>query len=188
MRLFNRHCSDGVLCSPPGVSRTAVVRVVRLSAILLVCMASPTGLTGQTRADRESVAEVVRLLFLSAGDFADEVARHPGIWSVVIAKFAKGESREIEIPAKAGEWYQAEGGSDSDGTDVDICIYGPDGSQIDCDTEEENFPIVGFLAETDGVYRAVLTAATVEGGGTSFAGMVVLRVLIEEEDGRGGRR
>ena len=118
----------------------------------------------------------------------DEVARHPGIWSVVIARFAKGDSREIEIPAKVGEWYQVDGASDSDGADVDICIYGPEGDQIDCDTDEDNFPIVGFIAETDGVYRAVMTAASVEGGGTSFAGMVVFRVSEEEKAGPGGGR
>ena len=56
----------------------------------------------------------------------------------------------------------------------------PEGEQIDCDTDEDNFPIVGFIAETDGVYRAVLTAASVDGGGTSFAGMVVFRVSDED--------
>ena len=122
-------------------------------------------------------------LFLNAGEFGDEVARHPGIWSVVIARFSKGDSREIEIPAKVGESYRVEGGSDSDGTDVDICVYNPEGYQVECDAMEDNIPIVGFVAEAEGVYRAVLTAASVEGGGTSFAGMVVFRVLDDGEDG-----
>ena len=71
-------------------------------------------------------------------------------------------------------------------TDVDICVYDPEGDQVECDAMEDNFPIVGFIAEAEGVYRAVLTAASVEGGGTSFAGMVVFRVLDEGEDGTGG--
>ena len=43
---------------------------------------------------------------------------------------------------------------------------------------EDNYPIVGFIAETDRVYRAVMSAASVEGGGTSFAGMVMLGYLM----------
>lgn len=69
-------------------------------------------------------------------------------------------------------------------TDVDICVYGPEGNRIDCDTLEDNVPIVGFMAETDGAYRAVMTAASVAGGGTSYAGMVVLRIPDEGSYGR----
>ena len=171
---------------PAGARLTAGMRTLLLFALLLVCLANPTDLTAQTEADRESVNRVVEWLFLNAGEFGNEVARHPGIWSVVIGRFAKGDSREIEIPAKAGEWYQVEGGSDSDGTEVDICVYDPEGGRIECDTMEDNYPIVGFIAEMEGDYRAVLTAASVEGGATTFAGMVVFRVLDDGEDGTGG--
>ncbi len=173
---------------PGGVSHPARMRMLQVVVLLLVCMAVPTELTAQTTADRESVNRVVELLFLVPDEFGDEVAHHPGIWSVVIARFAKGESREIEIPTRMGERYSVEGGSDSDGTDVDICVYGPEGGEIACDMEQDNYPIVEFIVETAGIYRAVLTAASVEGGGTSYAGMVVLRVLDEGEDGTGGRR
>ena len=100
---------------PACASLTAGMRTPLLVALLLVCQANPTGLTAQTEADRESVNRVVEWLFLNAGEFGNEVARHPGIWSVVIGRFAKGDSRAIEIRAKVGEWYQVEGGSDSDG-------------------------------------------------------------------------
>lgn len=158
---------------------TPATRLLPLYVIPLVCLAVPTGIPAQTTADRESIRSVVDLLFLNADSrelSADQIARHPGIWSVVIARFAKGDSREIEIPAEVDERYRVEGASDSDGTDVDICVYSPEGDQIACDTEEDNFPITGFIAETAGVYRVVMTAASVEGGGTSFAGMVVFRV------------
>ena len=174
-----------------GTRHAARTRILPLCVLLLLCVASSAGLTAQTTADRESIGNVVDLLFLNADDpelSGDEVARHPGVWSVVIARFAKGDSREIEIPASVGEWYQVDGASDSPETDVDICIYGPEGDQIDCDTGEDNFPIVGFIAETDGVYRAVMTATSVEGGGTSFAGMVVFRVSDEGSPGPEGER
>ena len=174
-----------------GASERPGKRLLPLFVLLLGCLTSQPGLAAQTTADRESIRSVVDLLFLNADNTelsGDEVARHPGIWSVVIARFAKGDSSEIEIPAKVGEWYRAEGASDSDGTDVDICIYSPEGDQIGRDTGEDNFPIKGFIAETDGVYRAVMTAASVEGGGTAFAGMVVFRVSEEEKAGPGGGR
>lgn len=176
--------------NPAGARHAVRTRLLPLWVLLLVCLSAPMELTAQTTADRESIRSVVDLLFLNADPelSGDEVAYHPGIWSVVIARFAKGDSREIEIPAKVGDWYQVEGASDSDGADVDICIYGPEGDQIGCDTDEDNFPIVGFISETDGVYRAVMTAASVEGGGTSFAGMVVFRVSDEGSPEREGER
>ena len=159
-----------------------------LSVLLLVCLSVPVPLAAQTTADRESVNRVVESLFISAGELWDEVASLPGAWSVAVAKFAKGDSREIEIPATVGEWYRVVGVSEVTGTDVDICIYGPGGVRIDCDTLDDHVPVVGFIAETDGVYRAVMTAASVEGGGTSYAGMVVLRVQDEENGEPGGSK
>ena len=175
--------------NPTGAGHAAGTRMLPLCVLLLISLANPAGLAAQATADRESIRSVVDLLFLNADNpelSGDEVARHPGIWSVVIARFAKGDSREIKIPARVGERYRVEGASDSDGADVDICIYGPEGDLIDCDTGEDNFPIKSFRTASDGVHRAVLTAASVEGGGMSFAGMVVFRVSVEESPGTGG--
>ena len=153
-----------------------------ISGLLHLCLANPTDLTAQTRADRESVARVVELLLISAGEFEnEEVAYHPGGWGLVIARFAKGDMREIEIPANSGEIYQVMGASELDGTDVDICVYAPGGDRLNCDTLEDNIPVVGFTATTDGIYRAVMSAASVEQPGTSYAGMVVLRIAGEAE-------
>ena len=181
-----RLCGVGVLGEPArGGRRTGGGRItLLLSVLLLVWWAAPTGLTAQTEADRASVTKVVESLFLGVG--TDEVARHPGIWSVVIARFSKGDMREIDIPAKVGDWYQVIGGSESDETDVDVCVYGPEGGQISCDTLEDNFPVVSFTARTEGIFRAVMTAASVDGG-TSYAGMVVLRIGGDEWR-RWGRR
>ena len=163
-------------------------RLLSLGVLLLISLSWAMELAAQTTADRESVNRVVELLFNTAGDFGDEIAALPGVWSVAIAKFAKGDSREIEFPATVGEWYSVEGVSEAVGTDVDICVYGPGGARIDCDTLEDNVPIVGFMAETEGVYRAVMTAASVEGGGTSYAGMIVLRALAQGAGDEGGGR
>lgn len=144
-------------------------------------LAVPAGVVAQTEADRESVRTVVERLLGTAGAPSVpglEVARRAGTWSVVIAQFAKGDTREIDIPAAVGERYQVIGGSESYETDVDICIYGPDGARYGCDTLEDSYPVVTFTARTEGVYRAVMTAASLKGG-TSYAGMVVLRVLDE---------
>ena len=108
----------------------------------------------------------------------------------MIARFAKGDSREIAIPAEAGQDYRVIGATESGwtGTDIDICIYGPGGNPVDCDTLEDDYPIVFFTAKTAGTYRAVLTAVSVEGGGTAFAGMVVLREFDEGDESGGVRK
>ena len=168
-----------------GTFEAARKRVPHICGLLLVCLSVPSGLVGQTAADRESVNRVVEALLTFAGGMGDEIPHNPEAWSLAIARFAKGDSREVAISAKAGENYEVNGVAESLGADVDICIYGPAGDPVDCDTLEDSFPIVSFTAKTEGTYRAVMTAVSVEGGGTSFAGMIVLRRLNEGEE-RGG--
>ena len=161
--------------------------MAHLCALLVACLVAPAHVAGQTVADRESVALVMAQLIPSDRERADrEVAHHPETWSLVIARFAKGDSREVAVPAKAGEVYQVIGASGSfSGTDIDICIYDPGGDSVDCDTLPDDYPVVSFTARTEGTYRAVMTAASIEGGGTEFAGMVVLRYVDEVEDAEG---
>lgn len=165
-----------------GARHAVRARLLPLCVLLLVCVTAPMELTAQTKADRESVSRVVELLFRPAGQFGDEIAPLPGVWSVAIAKFAKGDSREIEIPVTVGERYEATGVSEAVGTDVDICVYDPGSVRIDCDTLDDNVPIVSFTAETDGVYRAVQLAV--------LAGdaMAVRRLVAEGADPNGTDR
>ena len=173
------------------------IRAILVFAVLLVnSLTAPGAVMAQTEADRESVRTVVERLFDISGEPSVsrlEVARHTGIWSVVIAQFAKGDTQEIDIPANVGERYQVVGGSESYETDVDICIYSLEGGQYGCDTLEDSYPVVTFTARTEGTYRAVMTAASLEGG-TSSAGMVVLRLpdegggaVPEDSTTRGGK-
>ena len=157
-----------------------------ICALLLACLALPGNLGAQTVADRESVARVMAQLIPDDRERDGvELARYPVTWSLVIARFAKGDSREVAFPAEASEEYWVIGATESLGTDIDICIYGPAGDQVDCDTLDDSFPVVIFTTKTAGTYRAVMTAASVEGGGTSFAGMIVLKELDEGDEGGG---
>lgn len=167
--------------NPAKASVTPGTRRLPLCALLLICLQVPMVLTAQTTADRESVNRVVELLFSSAGNWGDEVAPLSGAWSVVIASFAKGDSREILIPARVGEEFNVHGTAESSRADVDICVYGPQGDPVACDTLEDSDPIARFTAKAEGTYRAVMTAVSVEGGGTSYAGMIVLRMLDQGE-------
>ena len=174
--------------SPIAASQPArAMRMPRLFLIVLACLAAPVNVAAQTPADRESVARVVDRLIPSDRERAGvELARYPETWSLVIARFAKGDSREVAFPAEPSDTYQVIGATESwTGTDIDICIYGPGGNPVACDTLEDDYPVVIFTAKTAGTYRAVLTAVSVEGGGTAFAGMVVLRELDEGEDDEG---
>ena len=171
-----------------GAFEVARTQMLRICAPLLVCLPVPSGLVGQTLADRESVARVMDQLIPSDRERVGlELPRHPETWSLVIARFAKGDSREVVFPAEASEEYHVIGATDSSwtGTDIDICIYGPEGNPVACDTLEDGYPIVSFTAKMSGTYQVVLTAVSVEGGGTSFAGMVVLRYADEGENAEG---
>ena len=88
--------------NPVGARRAPGTRMPRLCALLLLCLANPLGLAAQTTTDRESVSKVIEGLFQLAGE-QDGLARLPGSWSVVVAQFAKGDSRELRIPAKTGD-------------------------------------------------------------------------------------
>ena len=184
MDRFRRDATPTYPASPTWATR-GMSAVATLLVLLLFWLAVPATVTAQTEGDRESVTKVIDRLFSVAGMDQDELARLPGAWGVAIAQFAKVDSREIEIPVKDGERYQVVGASESYDTDVDICVYGPDGQQVSCDTMEDNFPVVTFTGRTAGRYRAVLTAASVRGG-PSYAGMIVLRIMDEGADcGRG---
>ncbi len=155
----------------------ARTRMPWICTLLLACLLVPSGLVGQTEADRESVNRVVERLLADAGQLGDEIPHSPGAWSLVIARFAEGDSREVRIPARAGEEYLVSGYAESHRADVDICVYDPAGDPVDCDTLMDRYPVAAFTAKTEGAYRAVMTAASVEGGGTSFAGMIVVKVV-----------
>lgn len=106
-----------------GAFEAALMRMPRICALLLVCLAVPAHLAAQTEADRESVNEGMESLL------------------------AKGDSREVEIPAGAGEEYEVAGTTESPGADIDICIYGPTGDQVVV------VLIVSFTSKTEGIDR-----------------------------------
>ncbi len=158
-----------------GTFEAARKRMRRICALLLVCLPVPSVLAAQTEADRESVNEVLESLFFAPS--GTEIPYSPEAWSLVFARFAVGDSREVLIPAKAGEEYLVSGAAESFRADVDICVYDPAGYPVDCDTLPDYLPVVVFTAKMEGTYRAIMTAASVEGGGTAFAGMKVVKVV-----------
>ena len=105
-----------------------------ICTLLMACLLVPSGLVAQTEADRESVNRVVQSLLADSGQLGDEIPHSPGAWSLVIARFADGDSREVQIPARAGEEYMVSGYAESHRADVDICVYDPAGDPVDCDT------------------------------------------------------
>lgn len=97
-----------------------------------------------------------------------------GQWGLAFGWFAESEEKELRFNVSAGETYMIAGGGDENSEDLDICVYDQYGDQIECDTLTDNYPLVEFDAKAAGTYRAVLTAYSLSGG-TSYAGMAVLR-------------
>ncbi len=96
-----------------------------------------------------------------------------GGWGVVFGWFAEGEDKELTFDVTSGKAYVVAGGGDDNSKDLDICVYDARGTQINCDEETDDVPLVLFEAKQSGKYRAVLKAYSLSE--TSFAGMVVLR-------------
>jgi hypothetical protein len=96
-----------------------------------------------------------------------------GQWGLMFGWFAEGEEKEFTFEVTAGKSYVVAGGGDDNAKDLDICIYDPRGTEVDCDEETDDVPLVLFEAARSGRYRAVMKAYSLTE--TSFAGMVVLR-------------
>ena len=169
--------------NPVGARRAPGTRMPRLCALLLLCLANPLGLAAQTTTDRESVSKVIEGLFQLAGE-QDGLARLPGSWSVVVAQFAKGDSRELRIPAKTGDHTESSvipRPSAQTSTSASTTSKAP---PVDCETYADDFPSCCSLQKQMESTGPSLTAASDERGGTSYAGMIVLRVCGDRRAGR----
>ncbi|HRE45072.1 MAG TPA: hypothetical protein PKY87_14025 [Terricaulis sp.] len=68
-----------------------------------------------------------------------------------------------QFQLRAGQAYAVLGACDDDCNDVDLVVEGPDSRALGADVENDDYPIVGFTPQADGVYsvRIVLQTCTV---------------------------
>ncbi len=68
-----------------------------------------------------------------------------------------------QFQLRGGQTYAVLGACDDDCNDVDLIVEGPDGRAVGADVENDDYPIVGFKPQADGVYtaRIVLQTCTV---------------------------
>src|SRR4051812_10426553 len=64
-----------------------------------------------------------------------------------------GRSDSFSIPLAAGREYAVAGNCDDDCTDVDLALYGPDGSAVAWDRQIDDEPIVFVTPPRSGTYR-----------------------------------
>ena len=120
---------------------------------------------------KDAVEDVFGWVELKQNDF--EAIPEMGQWGMAFGWFAEGEDKELRFTATKGKSYFIAGGDDNS-KDLDICVYDPKGTEVECDTATDDVPLVTFDAVQAGIYRVVLKAYSIEGS-TTFAGMVVLR-------------
>lgn len=68
-----------------------------------------------------------------------------------------------QFQLRGGQAYAVLGACDDDCNDVDLIVEGPDSRALGADVENDDYPIVGFTPQTDGLYsvRIVLQTCTV---------------------------
>ena len=145
---------------------------------------SPSVGVGQVNAEVEAehaaaVERIAQVLLSGSREYA--FPDDGGAWGLVVGRFEKGDEKAVEFGADVGEFYSIRGFGLA-GADVDIRVFDPEGILIREDVLEDNVPVVSFTAESRGTYRAVMSAGTVTGG-SSYAGMVVLRPPDLRNDG-----
>ena len=138
------------------------------AAALLAVLPTPA----QTQSLKGAVDDVLGWVNLKAEDY--EAIPEMGQWGMTFGWFAEGEEKELLFTATKGKSYFIAGGGDENSEDLDICVYDPKGTKIECDTATDDVPLVTFTASQSGTYRATLKAYDIDGS-TSFAGMVLLR-------------
>ena len=120
-----------------------------------------------------ALLRVARIVLEGHDAFGELVAAEQ--WGVVLGKFTgKAENREFRMQLTAGEQYGVVGTADEGASDVDICVFGPEGREVDCDTLLDKAPVVWFEPESSGLYRIVLTVYVTDGN-TAYAGMSMWR-------------
>lgn len=67
-----------------------------------------------------------------------------------------------QIQLRGGQTYAVLGACDDDCNDVDLVVEGPDTRALGADVENDDYPIVGFRPQADGIYsvRIVLQTCT----------------------------
>lgn len=78
----------------------------------------------------------------------------------VMGSLRDDENSNQTVTLTAGGHYVIVGACDQDCTDVDLKVFGTDGSQLDSDIETDDSPVLEFTAPTTGRYRVQVLMAT----------------------------
>ena len=62
-------------------------------------------------------------------------------------------SEDLKVRLGAGMEFMLVGACDTDCSDLDLTLYGPDGGEIASDLLTDDFPIVHVTPKSDGIYR-----------------------------------
>lgn len=110
----------------------------------------------------EAQSGLSRYLDNYARQLAPNATRINGVPDLYAALQPQTEHR-WQFQLRGGQSYVVLGACDDDCNDVDLVVEGPDSRALGADVEGDDYPIVGFRPQTDGVYsvRIVLQTCTV---------------------------
>ena len=72
----------------------------------------------------------------------------------------KETTADHSFNAQAGRTYAVVGVCDENCTDIDLAVFGPDGTNLGSDVEEDDTPVAIFEAPSTGAYKITVLMAT----------------------------
>ncbi|WP_420464418.1 hypothetical protein [Candidatus Palauibacter sp.] len=163
-----------------GDGAMAAARIVLVVSLFVGVGGVGAKLEGQTAGDGASelaeTTEGLQRWYTVWVENGEALVLLPGSdhWGFVVGRFGTGDVKEIEFTATSGVRYKVGGAGAAAARDLDICVYDAGGGQIRCDDAADTIPLVSFVAESTGTYKAQLIATDVERPTT--AGMILVRV------------
>ena len=156
-------------------TKTRPLTAILFGAVILTALPGQQAVA-QTVADSASVSEVVRRLLGVTGVWDLGLDGFGNSWTMAVGRFGHKDSKEIQFEIDAvGHQYGVIGRTEQmELVDIDICVYDPNGIEVDCDELEDSSPGVFFDSEVKGTYRAVMSSHSPDGD-VEYAGMVVLK-------------
>lgn len=132
------------------------MKSVRLNAKHVVAGAATAALAlgaiAQPALAQDSWTQQVRGLLQEAGKTYEE--RGYSMTHNIYTGSLNGSSREnVTLDLDIGTEYQIIGACDTDCSDVDLVLRGPNGAELDSDLLEDDFPIVSVTPSRSGKYE-----------------------------------
>ena len=128
---------------------------------IALALTAVAGLVVSTAAavPQDEWTQQVRRMLRQAGQTAEERG-YSMTHQIYTGSLRDDRNEFVSLRLDIGTEYQILGACDTDCTDLDLTLYGPNGAEIDSDLEMDDFPVVAVTPNRSGTYRLKVVMAT----------------------------